>query len=173
MLCCRAFVCLLHIWFYSAEMLFILWWFLYWAHYFNICMVSSSTLNDAIHICVRSLILKLWWKCSRCSVWFWFKIHLHVHMHTPNCKFVLEKTKSKECACYLKWTVMKSPLALSAWRGMFYSPELAPWKFVPYMEMHDCSFQCFCYSSADEQEHYEGVIFKFQLLPYSPFVWGF
>jgi len=140
--------------------------------FMNICVVSSSTLNDAIHICISSLILKLWWKCSHCSVWFWFKRHLLVHMHTPNCKFVLEKAQSEECTCYLKGAVMKSPLALGAWRGVFYSP-WTPWNFITYMEMHDCGSQCFSYSSADEQEHSEGVISKFQLLPCSPFVWGF
>lgn len=87
-------------------------------------------------------------------------------------QFALEKTKSKECACYLKWTVMKCPLAVSAWRGIFNSPGPAPQHFVTCMEMRDCSFHCFCYSSADEQEHSEGVIFKFQILPYSLFVWG-
>lgn len=69
---------------------------------------------------------------------------------------------------------MKSPLALGARRGMFYTPGLAPGNFVTYMEMHDCIFQCFCYSSADVPEHSEGVVFKFQLLPYSIFpLYGF
>lgn len=67
---------------------------------------------------------------------------------------------------------MKTPLALSTSTGMFYVPGPDPRNFVTYMEMHDCSFQHFYYSSADEKEHSEGVIFKFQLLAYSPFVWG-
>lgn len=79
---------------------------------------SSSNHGGNIHTAVFGFYLK------------------YIFMHTPNCEFVLEKTKEKECACCLKWTVLKAPLSLGAWRECSrvlvqpYETASLKWKFM-------------------------------------------